>query len=236
MSFSPIDGGGTSGAVASIIIQLIQAILRGSNISSAGGDSPKINRVLSTDVNAGDFGGIIDAAIQDLVNQTIQEQEEGRPGLAQLGEQGGDLTTGAGDEGGLTEAQGVGLGRQALATLRDPTSLVTEGLSKLPHAALIAFALALLPLIITELTKPGGPWDLRFKRIVENEFNALMDRQTAYDIRIGERSIIVQSRAGFINKNGAASNTNTLREIREGGINKDFFNEVGYIDHSRGLF
>ena len=110
------------------------------------------------------------------------------------------------------------------------------GLALLPHAVLVSFVISLLPLIIHELTKPGGPYDLRFKRIVEKEFNSLMDRQTLHDISIGERGVIFQSRTGFINKNGQSSNANTLRMIREGGVNKQFLTEVDYVDHSKGLF
>ena len=195
--------------VASIFIQLLtQAILQ-SQITSAGGDSPKINRVLYMDINAADFESVIEAEIRALIDAHIDDMQAtgGLPGAGAGG--GGARQQREGE--GFSEAEAVGFGRQAVSTLRDPTTLVSEGLSNLPHAIAISFALSLIPIIINELTKPGGPWDLRFKRMVEKEFNGLMDRQTQYDIRIGERSIIVQSRAGFINANGAASNTTPQR-------------------------
>lgn len=222
-------------SVASAFIQLLQQAMLEAQISSAGGDSPKTNRVLYMDINSADYESVIDAEITMLVEGIVRDEMQAQSPTTSLTDGGGGGEVGEGG-GGLTEGEAVGLARQGLTVLRDPTSLVGEALSKLPHAVLIGFALSLIPIIINELTKPGGPFDLRFKRIVEKEFNSLMDRQTAYDIRIGERSIIVQSRAGFINANGAASNTNTLREIREGGVNKEFLNEVDYIDHSRGLF
>lgn len=227
MSFS--STGGTGGEIESALRQMIEQYLNGMQISSAGDESRSINSVTFLPEVTG-FGDVLDSAVQTAVARHMEEN-----GLLQgaggLGTEGKDPNA-----KGLTEGQAVGIAGQGLSLLQNPETLVSAGIVKLPHAVLITFAISLIPIIIHELTKPGGPFDLRFKRIVEKEFNSLMDRQTAYDMRIGERGIIIQSRAGFINKNGAMSNTNTLRQIREGGVNKENLNEVDYIDHSKGLF
>ena len=218
---------GAGSEIESILRQMIEQYLNGMQVSSAGDESRAINKTVFLPEVTG-FGSVIDGAIQSAVDSRVQEgTASATPSIG-----GGGFE----DTESLTEAQGVGLARQGLSALQNPEVLIGEGLSKLPHAVLVAFGISLIPIIIQELTKPGGPFDLRFKRIVEKEFNSLMDRQTAHDIAIGERGIIIQSRQGFINRNGALTNTNTLRTIREGGINKDVLNEVDYIDHSRGLY
>ena len=226
MSLSATGGGSTAGEIASVVQQMIEQILRSASISSAGGDSPKVNKFVDFDSKGADFGSILDQAVQTAV---IRHMEDA--GL--FGELDGDITTAS---AGVTGNQKLALARQGISKLQNPESLINDALGFLPQATLIGFALSLLPIIMDELTKPGGPFDLRFKRAVEKEFNALMDRQTAHDVAIGERGLIFQSRAGFINRNGGAANTNTLRMIREGGINKEFLNEIDYVDHSRGLF
>lgn len=228
MSFSPTTGGQSGGEIEAVLRQMIEQYLTGMQISSAAGDSPKINKVTSIPEITG-FGSVIDNAVQTAVLRHMEDNN-------MLGNTGNASNSSSSPDSKLTEGQAAGLVSTGVSRVQNPVSLVSDAIPFLPHAVLVTLAISLIPIIITELTKPGGPFDLRFKRAVEKEFNSLMDRQTQYDVRIGERSIIVQSKAGFINKNGGATNTNTLRMIREGGINKEFLNEVDYIDHSKGLY
>ena len=117
-------------------------------------------------------------------------------------------------------AEAVSLARQGVGIAQNPASIVQMGLKVLPHAALVAFAIQLTPMIMEFLARPGGPMVVRWKRIIEAEMNGFMDRQTQRNSQIGTRAISIQSRAGFIGINGA-NNSNNLREIREGGVNKD---------------
>jgi len=211
---------GGSADIGAVIKQMIDATILGMDISSSAGDSPKINRVLTLP-EVPDFGSIIDNAIRNVV----AEQQQGTQDIAAT-----DAAT------GITEGQAVGLAGTALSKIQNPTTLVADALSFLPHTALVAFAISLIPILINELTKPGGPWDLRFKRIVEKEVNSLMSRQNQYDYAIGERGLIIQSRAGFLNRHTGGVNSNTLRQIREGGIDKNLLTQIDYTDHSKGLF
>ena len=226
MSIVGADATG-GGEIMSVIRQLIEQTLSTAEITSAGGDSPKINTIRSFDIPSTDFSDLLDQAIRTAV---IRHMEEG--GMLEGVGVGEDKE----DPAGLTASQATRLGGSAMSFLQNPESLVSAGITKLPQAVLITFAISMIPIIINDLTKPGGPFDLRFKRIMEKEFNSLMDRQSAYDYSIGERGLIIQSRAGSLNRNTGGVNANTLRILREGGIDKNKMLSLDYEDRSKGLF
>ena len=124
------------------------------------------------------------------------------------------------------------------AASKNPLGAVTSLLQgvPLPHAALVALALALMPIIFKELTRDGSALDLRWKRIIDNEVNGFLDRQTQRNTQIGTRQVIIQSRAGFIAINGAAGNENTIRQIRDGGVDGNRLAQIDITDHSKELF
>ena len=121
---------------------------------------------------------------------------------------------------------------------KNPLGAVTAAVGNIPipHAALVALALALIPLIFKELTRDGGGLDLRWKRIIDREVNGFLDRQTQRNTQIGLRQVIIQSRAGFIQKNGGAGNENTIRQIRDGGVDGNRLAQIDILDHSKELF
>lgn len=222
---SVVNTGSISGDVGGVITQIIQQALAGLITTSAGGDSPKQNTVIDIGEVTG-FEEVLDNAITSIVLRNMEER-----GLVG----GGDVTGEGGDGNSPALGSVLGSAKQTAALAQNPAGLVAAGLPFLPHAVLVSFVVSMIPLILEELTKPGGAFDLRFRRIMEKEFNALQARQTSYDIAIGERGVIFQGRAGFINKHGASSNTNSLKLIREGGINKNFLTETDYVDHSQGF-
>ena len=136
---------------------------------------------------------------------------------------------------GSVESQIVSNVKKGIGVAKNPASLATDVIKFLPHAALVALAVSLVPLLLKELAKPGGLMDVRWKRQITEEINGFMDRQTKRNSQIGTRSIVIQSRAGFIGINGA-NNSNNLREIREGGVNKDRLARIDLKDHTKGLF
>lgn len=127
---------------------------------------------------------------------------------------------------------------KGVASTQDPIAAVTGALKgvPIPHAALVALSLALIPLIFKELTRDGGLLDLRWKRIIDDEVNGFLDRQTQRNTQIGTRQVIIQSRAGFIAINGAAGNENTIRQIRDGGVDGNRLAQIDITDHSKELF
>lgn len=222
MSASATGGGNASGELASAILQM----LRSAKFTSAGGSSTVVNEYVAGSVDSVDFASILDSAVTTAVLRHMEDNgliagptESGLPA----------------NDSSMTEGQAIGNLKSTISAGQNPASLVATGLSLLPHAVLLSFVISLLPLIIEELTRPGGEYDLRFKRMMEKEFNALQDRQTSFDVAIGERGTIFQARAGFLNKQGQSSNTNSLRLVREGGINKERLTETDYTDHSKGF-
>jgi len=133
------------------------------------------------------------------------------------------------------EKSAIGGISKVIGAANNPASIVAAGINILPHAALLAFAISITPFIFDVLTKPGGPLDLRFKRIISDEVNAFLSRQTQKDTEFGVRQVIIQSKTGFTATNGA-NNYNTLRGIREGGIDKERLDRIGKVDHTKGVF
>ena len=116
-----------------------------------------------------------------------------------------------------------------------PMGMVTQLLRFGGPLIVAALAPQMAEEVFKWLTRPGGWLDLRFKRVLENETNAFLDRQTQWNTQIGLRQVTIQSIAGFRNINGIG-NENTLRQIREGGANGNRLALIDFTDHSKGLF
>lgn len=173
----------------------------------------------------------INAAIQEAVQQAIDDPDNAENLVGEL--------SSAGEKTGKTKSElektGIGATSKVISVSQNPASIVAQGLPLLPHAALVALAISLTSLIFDQLTKPGGPLDLRFKRIIEDEINGFLSRQTQRDTEMGVRQVIIQGKTGFTSTNGK-NNYNTLRGIREGGVNEERLTRIGKIDHSKGVF
>jgi hypothetical protein len=94
-------------------------------------------------------------------------------------------------------------------------------MSKLPHAVLVLLAIQLAPMIIDELKRPGSWLDIRFKRLMIEEFNAFLSRQEQWNTQLGLRNLIVQNTPGFIITGGTSATETTLRIVRGGGTIPD---------------
>lgn len=127
---------------------------------------------------------------------------------------------------------------KGVGSTKDPLGAISGAIKgiPIPHAALVALATALIPIIFKEITKDGSILDLRWKRIIDREVNGFLDRQTQRNTQIGLRQVIIQSRAGFIQKNGAGGNENTIRQIRDGGVDGNRLAQIDILDHSKELF
>ncbi len=212
-----------------IIKQMILSAFRSAEMDSA---SPgHINHFKSM---KGDILGS-----SDEINAAIEEAVEGlmvNPDSAdKLAQNLLDSEEKTAKKKGTKEKQGAAAIKKTLGGIIDPTSIVASALPYLPHSVLITFAILLAPLIFDVLTKPGGPLDLRFKRIIDDEINAFLSRQTQKDTEMGVRQVIIQSKIGFTASNGQ-NNYNTLKGIREGGLNEEKLARIGKVDHSKGVF
>jgi hypothetical protein len=115
----------------------------------------------------------------------------------------------------------VGGAKRGMGAVQNPMHGMEALITKLPHAALVALAVSLAPMIIDELKKPGSWLDVRFVRLMQDEFNAFLERQDQWNTMLGLRQVIVQSQAGFLMSGGASMNENTLRIVRGGGTIAD---------------
>lgn len=119
------------------------------------------------------------------------------------------------DQGTLAKALGFGTDDLALLT----------NMAKNPSAAFATLAPVIGPLLMTPavlkiiadwMVGPGGPLDRRFKRDIPMEIEQFLTRQQQKSTQIGLRQVVITTRAGWRNINGASENANTFRQIREG--------------------
>lgn len=218
-------------SIHSIIQQMILSSMRGAKITSA--NPSHTNTVKEIDVGGIEIGSDEEfkEAIIELIGDVITESESAQD-LAQ------DLLYSEEKDSkkkGTKEATASAVTKKVIGKAKNPASMIGDLLTMLPHAKLVLLAVALAPIIFTIMTQPGGPLDLRFKRIIEDEFNAFLSRQTQKDTEFGIRQVIIQSKIGFTATNGK-NNYNTVRGIREGGIDKERLDKVGMVDHTRGVF
>jgi len=99
-------------------------------------------------------------------------------------------------------------------------------LSKIiPGAAVIFFAKQVFEMVLEFLLSPGGPWDRRFKRDFENEYNTLRSREQKGQLRTGQQEIRVSF--GPIGKRTKSYDVgNTLSGVKRGIFDTE---ELSYI-------
>ena len=134
----------------------------------------------------------------------------------------------------ISEAQGAGLTKSALAVAKSPMSVIAPLMGILPHAALVLLALSLAPMIVDELKKPGSMLDVRWRRIMGNEFNALMERQAQWNAQIGIRQVYAVAHDQFLIGNGAAFSESNLRQVRES--DQRIAERIDFTDHAKEFF
>ncbi len=217
-------------ALSAVITTYVIELLKEAQITSA---SPNWTNTVK-DVRVTGLGADFDYALQEAITETISEISTTNPDLFGGGST-GTTAKKTSEKKGTKERQAAKLVRQGVTIADNPAVLLAEGIRYLPHATLILLAISLAPLIFDILTKPGGPLDLRFKRIIDNEINAFLSRQIQKDTEFGVRQVVIQSKIGFTATNGA-NNFNTVRGIREGGIDRERLDRIGRVDHSKGIF
>ena len=218
--------------LSEVIITYVIALLKETQITSA---SPDWTNIVKS-VRVSGLGADFDYALQETITETVVEIAKVNPDLF-----GGSGTTKKKSKKIKSiksdEAEPINpvslIGKGATA-IQNPSSLVFEAIRHLPQATLVLLAISLTPLVFEYLTRPGGVLDLRFKRIIDNEINAFLSRQTQKDTEFGIRQVIIQSKLGFTASNGV-NNYNTVRGIREGGLNKERLDRFGMVDQSKGI-
>lgn len=201
------------------IQSLIKNILYSSEITSA---NPTHTNTVKNIFETPDFA--LDEEFSSEVVRVIREEIK-----IQLTEQREDITKQT--PIGSLDSQAASTISKGIGIAQNPAGIATELTSKIPHTALVLLAVSLTPMIIDELTRPGGIMDIRFRRKIENEWNGFLDRQTQKNTQIGLRSMIVQSSSGFTQINGAGSaNAQRIAKNTQGFIEKN--NELGLPSHA----
>ncbi len=213
--------------LSELITSYMIDLLKETQITSA---SPQWTNTVK-DVRITGLGADFDHELETAIAEKISEFVTTNPDMFNVIKIKNDKTSNK--TKGTKESQSSRLVKQGLSIADNPAVLIAEGIRYLPHATLILLAISLAPIIFDILTKPGGPLDLRFKRIIDDEINAFLSRQTQKDTEFGVRQVIIQSKTGFTATNGA-NNYNTVRGIREGGLNKELFDRIGRIEHTKG--
>ncbi len=209
--------------ISESIHNMIATVLQASTWTSAGGKNPVDNFIKN-------LRGGGPEAFEELIRQEIDRVLDER----QDTETKSIIEEDAGTDSIISESGVAGGVRQGIGLAKNPMGILTKLMAVMPHTALIALAISLIPMMIDLLKAPGMPMDIRFKRIMEDEENAFLDRQTQRNTQIGLRQVIIQSEAGFIMANGAQSE-DTLRQIREGDQSVRKAN-IDFTDHARSLF
>jgi len=212
--------------LADVVRQMIEQGIKSAYIVSPRFDDYKIEAV---DIFPEDFDQIVESEVKRIMEES-REEIESEGGIAD-----GSSTNIKSKKDGSKIDEGARLFGSGLSMARNPAGLINTGVGFLPHAVVIAVALATVPFVIKYISRPGGPLDVRWKRYAEEEDNAFLDRQTQRDTEIGLRQVIVSSKAGMIAKSGAMHEDN-LRFIRDGGVNGSRLDRIGPKDHSKLLF
>ncbi len=183
-----------------VLRQILENALYGMNISSAGGDSPKINYVRDVDINPEEYEEVMQAEIKKSVDEAkggggspLKQKKPPKGMLFQM----------------LERDLGLGKARAAAALLTDPQGVVIPIVGKIlkgggAATAIFIAALASYPIIqfITKtLTKRGSLFDLTFRNIIDDRVNVLRTRESQQEIRRGiegKSQLILTTRAGTV--------------------------------------
>ena len=211
-----------------IIKQMILSTLRSAKMDSA---SPgHVNRFIGLEGGVSDIIGSneeINAAIREAVAD-ITSDPDSADTLSQ------DLLDSEVKTGKI-KSTSVSSAFSAARAGADPVDfLQVYAKTLVPILLPLLVAAGLSELIIETSLSPGGILDRRLRRYITQEINGFLDKQTQKNNQIGVRQVIIQSRAGFRNINGIASE-DSLRQIKLGGGNGLRKSALDYIDFSKGV-
>jgi len=170
-----------------ILTQFFTNATKSMHITSAGGDSPKINRVLDVDINPTDYDEIFKAEIRKIVEEVV-----GGGGVAAGGPKPGLTLLGDADKTKLETLMEKSLGgpakaREAMQFLVNPSGAIKSLLTKTGGPAAIAAVISavVLAALIKELVRKGSVYDRTFKNLVDNRTEILRVRQQQQQILVG---------------------------------------------------
>ena len=198
------------GSLNDAVRKLIQSL----QITSAGGDSPKINEVLQ-----------MDASID--LDESISENKEGKE-LKKEKEVDKTIKKvkkfDAGNIGDVNRFTSQQMGNLK-GFVQNPSAFIIQAFVRkfAKGVGIIALALIIFEAVkwvISEMLKPGRFMDLRFKRVINDEIIAFRRREDQQKIKQGFSSIIITSIAGL--RGGQNQILNTFDLVRERNFPANF--------------
>jgi len=185
-----------------------------------------VNQVFanSAEINPADFDKILTDEIKGIINETLDEREID----AFEHRRGSQREAGAQDQA------------------KDVLSLITGSIGSTPQSivsrlvpllgpAMLAFMLPeIVKFVVAYLIKPGGPFDVRFRREIQKEQFGFYDRQTQWDTQHGYRNVIIQGVNGFKAEQGSF-HASTFRDIKEGTGTGYRLSRIGITDKAYGF-
>lgn len=208
---------------SSIIEQMVTQIMFDAEITSAGGESPKTNRIIKLNDREDTDFDLLDQLVKDAIKELGLEAEENEARELTDEQRISKLF-----KGNAQKAQNL------LDYVTSPEDKLASMMGRAgPVGAAIASAIVVIfkseqisDEIITLLTAPGSPLDRRLKIFVEEGMNAFFDRMEQRRRQIGKDQVILSQVNGFGNSGGLLT-SNTLSEVRDDGISRIGLNEHG---------
>ncbi len=175
-------------SLADEINNMIKKVVTSMLITSAGGDSPKTNKVIDFDTDNPDLEDMIKSGTDD---SNLKEEKKTKETLKKV------ERFDKGNVGKVNQFTSAQFGNLQ-GFVQDPAGfIVGKVFGKLAKGVgVIAFALIIfeaVKFIIRELLKPGRLLDLRFKRTVQNELIAFRRREDQQKLKQGFSSVIITS-------------------------------------------
>lgn len=200
---------------SNLINDMIESVLRGSYWTSAGGDSPKINKLI-------DVEGKTDPDFEVEIKNLIRETGEGR--FVKGKDESND--TNSNDKKSKKELQNITskiddfeigqigeihrMSTKQFGNIRslasNPTGFVIGSLLKKLGKGAGVVGIALLAVEVAkylalELFKPGRIFDIRFRQAIDKQILVFMDRKEQQELRQGYKQIITTTIGGLRGSN-----------------------------------
>jgi hypothetical protein len=221
--------------VGDVIHEMVAMMMESMDVTSASDDmkGTVINKLIRIKDDPSGMNQLLDMELKTLIKEVANERTEEAEAKAAHVKQWEQWSAGLGGfigkdpqdqskwDFGLKQNQVTKPIREGVRAATRPEDMGMMFLSKLPHAVLIMLAIQLAPMIIDELKRPGSFLDIRFKRLMLNEFNAFLQRQEQWNTQLGLRNLTVQNTPGFIVTGGTSATETTLRIVRGGGTIPD---------------
>ena len=195
------------------LTEAVDRLIKSLQITSAGGDSPKINEVLQSDPSID-----LDAALEDRTDKQVKESNESKKTVAKV------KNFEQGNVGKIQKLSSEQFGNITQLAANPLTFVMGAVFRKIPKFISRAGPLAIFLILIeemvkfaiNELLKPGRALDRRFKQEIEKETLQFLSRKDQQKLKQGFASIIITASQGL--RGGYKQFYSTLDGVRTSSL------------------